>query len=110
VGSVTKAVIFMPEEERSNIAMINRCFGKIARQGYVFDSIVSDWTVLMGMLRRKDVHVVVYARPDHIDPTWLPRFELADEEDASPAPAETVEGVPPSRNTSRRSRRPKRIR
>lgn len=100
------AAIFAPEEEIKNAALITRCLEHITRQGYVFDSIVSDWQQLMNMLRAKTVQVVVYARPEHIDPSWTPRFELAEEGPDLSATA-TAEGVPPTGTTRRRERRPR---
>lgn len=97
-----KAAVFAPEEEIQNALLITRCLEHITAQGYVFDSIVSDWQQLLSMLREKTVQVVVYARPDHIDPSWTPRFELAGE-----AASETAADVPASRSVRRRERRPR---
>src|SRR5690349_24628589 len=98
-----RAAIFMPEEELSNAALISPCFGTIAKRGYAFDSIVSDWEQLMTMLREQLIQVVVYARPEHIDPSWLPRFELAEH-----GPNAAADPEPPvSRSASRRLQRPK---
>jgi len=102
-----KAAVFMPEEEISNVALISRCLDHISKSGYTFDSIVTDWQQLMTMLRERTVQIVVYARPDHIDPSWTPRFELAGEGPGSIAVTDTAEGVPPSRSSRRRERRPR---
>lgn len=71
------AAIFMPEEELRNAAMISRCLNHITAGGDRFDSIVSHWPQIKDMLRQETIQLVVYAQPDHINPLWLPRFELA---------------------------------
>lgn len=84
------AVVFISEEERHNPILISQGLDHIAIQGHRFDSIVSDWDQLLQMLHDKLVQVVVYTRPEHIDPTWLPRFELA----GTAGNGEPAEGAP----------------
>lgn len=96
------AVILLPEEERQNPALLSRGLNHIARNGDRFDSIVSSWTQLKEMLSRQDVQVVVYVDPAHINPAWLPRFELAGAE-----AAQLTEQ--PSGSTRRRQRRPRAV-
>ena len=96
------AVIFIAEEERHNPVLISQGLNHIATQGHRFDSIVSDWEQLLQMLHDKLVQVVVYTRPEHIDPTWLPRFELAgagngEPVGAAPQEAQSAPVRPPRR-------------
>lgn len=97
------AAIFMPEEELQNAELLGRCLDHISAAGHHFDSIVSDWQQLLTMLREQTVQIVVYARPEHIDPHWLPRFELAGVE--APDLAESHPDAPA--RARRRERRPR---
>lgn len=101
------AAIFMPEEELRNAAMISRCLNHITAGDHRFDSIVSDWPQLKAMLREEVVQLVVYARPEHISPLWLPRFELAVAGTAQITAGSILDEPPASARSRRHDRRPK---
>lgn len=98
------AVIFIAEAERENATLVCQCLQHIEDAGYEFDSLVWDWDQLIDMIAAREADVVVYARPEHINAMWLPRFELA-----TPKPAETPAETPATR-IPRQGRRPRAVR
>jgi hypothetical protein len=77
-GDELAAVILVPDVEQDR--WLARCMDHIERCGYRLAAIVRRWEDAHRLIGAGQVQVVVVARPEHIPPQRVPRFEVAGEE------------------------------
>lgn len=58
---------------------LNQCIAHCSHRGYAFVGLVRNWSAALDMLRPGLATVVVFARPEHLDPDREPRVEVCGE-------------------------------
>lgn len=100
---MTSAVVYIPAAAHF-ATYAAQCLAYCATKGYTVTGVITtDWTAVLAVLSAQAAHVVVVARPDHLDPDRIPRIEVVDHSTAPAAPPRNSGPVP------RRQRRPNQV-
>jgi hypothetical protein len=83
-GDELAAVILVPDAEQDR--WLTRCMHHIEQCGYRLEAIVQRWEDAHQLVGAGQVQVVVVARPEHLPPQRVPRFEVAGEVGPAPTP------------------------
>lgn len=97
---MTTAVIFVPNGQYELYASL--CLNYCVAKGYEIGGVIQgDWEAVVRTISAGIATVVVVARPEHINPAWEPRIEIAG--------TATIDQPDNDRARSMRRRRPRPI-
>jgi hypothetical protein len=78
--TIINAAAFVPMAADLSSLHAAQCLAHIERRGYRLFSVLRTWAQVVEALHAGAVEVVVFARRDHLDPEWTPRFEYVGDE------------------------------
>lgn len=78
--AIVKALIYLPEHLSATGLLAQQARIHIEHRGYRLLGFVHEWPQALGLLRARAATVIVFARPEHFEPTFEPRIEFVGED------------------------------
>lgn len=77
---IVNAIIYLPHDIPLDSPLAQQALAHIERRGYQLYSIVHQWCDALRLTRSGAATVIVFARPEHFEPTFTPRIEFVGED------------------------------